>query len=285
MQTLYHTIVVHLFRPMLKVDLIHSDLHPRDICVEAANRVSEIVRTYRQLYDFRVAHLVIPHILLSVSIVHLLYSKENRTSHQNLVEGLQGLEDLHECHYFGARSFRIIYTLAKTWNLAWPEELRNSKLVPKSNPNRPRGTISPPADPWLVAPNTATTADSRVSSNTSYPPIGNPNRSARKLTACDSSSDISTWQCPGFSASPAVANCWPHPNATFQCQLANINLPILTVHVGSIRRYLRSSHFSQHRHGGITLLESYPRHAWAHPTAQQLSTDESHGPRHRTPTV
>ncbi|KAF2035527.1 hypothetical protein EK21DRAFT_53843 [Setomelanomma holmii] len=173
---LYHTIIVHLFRPMLKVELIHSDLRPRDICIEAANKVSSIVRIYRQSYDFRVAHLLIPHILLSVSIVHLLYSKDNRTSYQNLIEGLQGLEDVHVCHYFGARSFRILHTLAKTWNLAWPEEMRNSKLVPKSNPDKPRGTVSPPPDPLLVAPNSITATADRMGPNIPYPPIGHPQR-------------------------------------------------------------------------------------------------------------
>lgn len=152
---LYWCVIVHLFRPMLKVDLIHSDVHPRDKCVEAANKVSELTRLYRRLYDFRTAHLAIPHILLSVTIVHLLYSKDNSTSRQNLVEGLQGLEALHECHYFGARSFRIIHTLSETWNLPFPEELGNSKLVPRQDPNKPGTTNSPP-DPLLVAPNTAT---------------------------------------------------------------------------------------------------------------------------------
>jgi|SRR5690242_3709004 len=152
---LYWTVIVHLFRPMLKIDLIHSDVHPRDKCIEAANKVSELTRMYRSLYDFRTAHLAIPHILLSVTVVHLLYSKDDSTSRRNLVEGLQGLEALHECHYFGARSFRIIYTLAKTWNLPWPEELKHSKLVPRSDPNKPPGTASPPPDPLLVAPNTA----------------------------------------------------------------------------------------------------------------------------------
>lgn len=42
------------------------------------------------------------------------------------------------------------------WNLPFPEELKNSKLVPHSDPNKPRGAVSPPADPLLVAPNTAT---------------------------------------------------------------------------------------------------------------------------------
>lgn len=152
---LYWCVIVHLFRPMLKVDLLHSDVHPQDKCIEAANKVSEIARLYRRLYDFRTAHLVITHILLSVSIVHLLYSKDNPVSRRNLVEGLQGLEAMHKCHYFGARSFRIIHGLAKTWNLPFPEELRNSELVPRRDPDKAPGTVSPPPDPLLVAPNTA----------------------------------------------------------------------------------------------------------------------------------
>lgn len=167
---LYHTIVVHLFRPLLKVDLIHSDVQPRAICINAANDVSSIIRLYRKFYSFRTAHLLIPHILLTVCVVHLLYSKDNPISRKNLVEGLQGLEDLHECHYFGARCFRIICTLAKTWNLPFPEELRNSKLVPKSNPDKPRGTVSPPADPLLVAPNSQIITGNRIGPGRIHPP-------------------------------------------------------------------------------------------------------------------
>lgn len=173
---LYHTIIVHLFRPMLKVNLVDSTVHPRDICIEAANKVSELVRTYRRFYDFRVAHLIIPHILLTVSIVHLLYSRDNRASYQNLVEGLQGLEDVHECHYFGARSFRILHTLSKTWNLPWPEEMLNSKLLPRNVPSRSQGNVSPQTDPLLVAPNTFATTGSHLSSNTHYPPLSNQGR-------------------------------------------------------------------------------------------------------------
>ncbi|KAE8835124.1 hypothetical protein PTNB73_09534 [Pyrenophora teres f. teres] len=166
---LYYTIIVHLFRPLLKVDLIHSDVQPRAICINAANKVSELVRLYRKFYSFRTAHLLIPHILLTVSVVHLLYSKDNETSKKNLVESLQGLEALHECHYFGARSFRIIHTLAKTWNLPFPEELRSSQLIPKSDPDKPLGTVSPPADPLLMAPNSRTITGNRIGPGRIYP--------------------------------------------------------------------------------------------------------------------
>lgn len=150
---LYHTMIVHLFRPMLKVNLIHSDVRPRDICIDAANTVSRIVRIYRSLYDFRVAHLTIPHILLNICIVHLLYSKDNHVSRQNLVEGLKGLEDLHECHYFGARSFRIIHSLSQHWNLPFPKEHQHSKMILRRTLD-PHSANSSPADPLLVAPNT-----------------------------------------------------------------------------------------------------------------------------------
>lgn len=172
----YYNIIVHLFRPFLKVELLHSDVRPRDLCIGAANTVSSIIRRYRQLYSFRVAHLIIPHILLTSCIVHLLYSEDNQTSYQNLVEGLQGLEDLHVCHYFGARSFRIIHTLAKTWNLPWPKELQNSDLVPKDHSGRIHGPVSPPTDPLLVPPNTMAAVGKMATANISYPQVGEPKR-------------------------------------------------------------------------------------------------------------
>lgn len=171
---LYHTIIVHLFRPFLKVDLMHSDVRPRDICIDQANRVASLLRTYRQFYDLRVAHLIIPHILLTTCIVHLLFSKESRTSYENLVEGLHGLEEVHECHYFGARSFRIIYTLAKTWDMRWPEELENSILLPRTPSEKSQRHVSPQTDPAMAAPSTATRG--HVPSNMPYPAIGRAER-------------------------------------------------------------------------------------------------------------
>jgi hypothetical protein len=117
---------------MLKVDLIGSEIRPRDMCIEMANKVSELLRLYRKHYDLRACQLVLTHILLSISIVHLLYS-QNSTNSTNLIESLKALEDLSICHYFGARSFKIVHTLAKTWNLPWPEALKLSKLIPKED--------------------------------------------------------------------------------------------------------------------------------------------------------
>ncbi|EAT87310.2 hypothetical protein SNOG_04919 [Parastagonospora nodorum SN15] len=215
------------------VDLIHSDVRPRDICVEAANKVSELVRTYRKFYDFRVAHLAIPHILLSVCIVHLLYSKDNKTSYKNLVDGLQGLEDLHECHYFGARSFRILHTLATTWNLPWPEELHDSKLMPRSSLENSHGATSPPDEPLLIVPNTVPTTGLRVGQNLSEWPTTNANRRESLSMFSNQSLQLATHPAiarPGSVSvsqhpSPAVAHPPPHSYNPYAQYTQSISVP------------------------------------------------------------
>ncbi|EUC50061.1 hypothetical protein COCMIDRAFT_82835 [Bipolaris oryzae ATCC 44560] len=162
----YYAIIIHLFRPLLKVDLIQSEIRPRDICIDAANNVSRIVRIHRQLYNFRQTHLVITHVLLTVCTIHLLYSKENQVARQNLVEGLQGLEDIHQCHYFGARAFQIIYNLAKTWNLPFPEEFSNSTLLPKNDSENSHRHISPQADAPLMMPNSTANSGNHIGPRT-----------------------------------------------------------------------------------------------------------------------
>lgn len=173
---LYYTVIMHLFRPILKMEFTHSEIVPRDICVDAANNVSRLMILYRTQYDFRTAHLIIPHILLSVCVVHLIFSRESEVAYENLVQGLQALEAIHECHYFGARSFRIIYSLARMWNLPWPEELQHSPLVPNGNFDKAQGTVSPPADPLLVAPNTMSLDGNSMNAAVPYLPTGHQNR-------------------------------------------------------------------------------------------------------------
>jgi len=190
---LYFTMIVHLFRPMLKVNLIHSDVRPRDICIDAANTVSKIVRIYRSFYDFRVAHLTIPHILLNICIVHLLYSRDNQVSRQNLSEGLKGLEDLHECHYFGARSFRIIHSLSQHWDLPFPEEHQHSKLILRRNTD-PCSVNSPPADPLLVAPNTVPKTAHKLGIHIPYSPHDHHNPTRRESLSVFGQSHLSLAQ-------------------------------------------------------------------------------------------
>ncbi|KAF2441656.1 hypothetical protein P171DRAFT_434308 [Karstenula rhodostoma CBS 690.94] len=156
---LYHTAIGQLFRPMLKIDLINFRLKPRDACIEAVNAVSELLRQYRSHYSMRTCQLVLTHILLSNSIVHLTFSKDAQfasSSCRYLVEGLQALEDLSVCHWFGARAWRIIYETSKAWDIGFPEELRNSKLIPKA------GSVDGASESSIVIPQVNTNTAKRV---------------------------------------------------------------------------------------------------------------------------
>ncbi|KAI8934466.1 hypothetical protein NX059_009194 [Plenodomus lindquistii] len=213
---LYFTVIVHLFRPLLKVDLIHSDIRPRDICIEAANTVSKIVNIYRTYYDFRVAHLVIPHVLLTVCTVHLLYSKDNELSRRNLVDGLRGLEDIHMCHYFGARSFRIIHALSQTWDLPFPQEHLSSKLLLR-RPSENQGINNLPTDPLLVPPNTVSAIESHISSNMPHSPSGHPSRrESLSMFSQQNRLSLATHSVPSRSSSVVS-------NVRLQSPIVNVN--------------------------------------------------------------
>jgi hypothetical protein len=170
---LYYTAVVHLFRPMLKVDLIHSNVRPRDSCVDAANEVAKLLRLYRQHFKMRACQLVLTHVLLSVCVVHLLYSTESSVSYCNLVEGLQALEDLSACHYFGGRSFKIVHALSQVWNIPFPDELKSSKLLSSS------GIASPVGDNILLQKPTTSIA-SRLGGGVGYNTIPTPAPPSRR---------------------------------------------------------------------------------------------------------
>jgi len=192
---LYYTTVVHLFRPMLKVDLIHSNVRPRDSCVDAANQVAKLLRLYRQHFKMRACQLVLTHVLLSVCVVHLLYSTESPVSYRNLVEGLQALEDLSTCHYFGRRSFKIIHALSQVWQLPFPDELKGSKLLSSSD------VASPIGDNILLQQPTTSIA-SRLGGGVGYNPIPTPAPPSRRES-------LSMFARPGRKSVPLPSHTAP----------------------------------------------------------------------------
>ena len=222
---LYYTSIVHLFRPMLKVDLIHSNVRPRDCCVDSANEVAKLLRSYRQHYSMRVGQLVLTHVLLSVCVVHLLYSTESQVSYCNLVEGLQALEDLSVCHYFGERSFKIIHALSKVWGIPFPDELKGSALLSKS------GVASPHGNDILLQQPTTSIA-SRLGGGVGYNPIPSPAPSSRReslamfarpdrkglplpsQTAAPQSSGVAAAQLQHSTSQPSIAPAYPSCTTT-----------------------------------------------------------------------
>lgn len=118
----YHTVVLHLFRPFLKVDLTNSKISPRDICTSCASNGASLIGTYRQIYGLRRVPLVATHILLSTSIIHLL-NLPNASSAQDLALSITCLREISANHAFAIRSLHIILALSQQWNIHLPSDV------------------------------------------------------------------------------------------------------------------------------------------------------------------
>lgn len=118
----YHTVVLHLFRPFLKVDLTNSQISPRDICTSCANQGASIIGTYRQIYGLRRIPLVATHILLSTSIIHLLNLPISPSAHY-LALAITCLREVSANHAFANRSLNIIMALSRQWSIQLPSEV------------------------------------------------------------------------------------------------------------------------------------------------------------------
>lgn len=134
---LYWTCVLHLFRPFLKIDLIKSDVNPRDTCTNSANKISEIWRSYVSKNGADKCNIVMAHIILSSTIMHLINLPRSREARQNLIEGMRDLEKMSNTHVFASRSLKILFGLAAAWNIDIPPEVpRNNSPLPSEHANQ-----------------------------------------------------------------------------------------------------------------------------------------------------
>ncbi len=132
----YHTVVLHLFRPFLKVDLTNSRLSPREICTSCAEYTASLLSTYRQTYGLRRVTVLMAHITLSSSIIHLL-NLPNPSASRNLSVSISSLRELSTAHAFATRCVHIITSLATQWNISLPVEISQAAFdlpQPQSSP-------------------------------------------------------------------------------------------------------------------------------------------------------
>ena len=142
----YHTVVMHLFRPFLKVDLTNSKVSPRDICTSCARNGTSLMGTHRRIYGLRRVPVVSTHILLSTSIIHML-TLPNSLSAQDLALSITCLREMSSNYAFCTRCLHIIMTLSQQWNIQLPSGIAQIAYnlppeVPKSLPD-PQGSGFP----------------------------------------------------------------------------------------------------------------------------------------------
>ena len=147
----YHFAILLLFRPLIKLRIIGSSITPRDVCSQAADAITGLLRSYSQLYTLRRTPSFVPYFVLTSSIMHLSIaatgvndaparpvpdpttattseagpSEAGRQSPPKLdphvIDALsRGIADLTEmapCHHFAAQALNILKFLAKKWGI------------------------------------------------------------------------------------------------------------------------------------------------------------------------
>ncbi|KAK3372350.1 fungal-specific transcription factor domain-containing protein [Podospora didyma] len=140
----YHFAILLLFRPLIKLRIIGSSISPRDVCSQAADAISGLLRSYSQLYTLRRTPSFVPYFVLTSSIMHLAIgatfsevsplpaddeSANSGPSPQTvkpkvsprvaeaITRGIADLTEMAPCHHFAEQALNILRFLAKKWNI------------------------------------------------------------------------------------------------------------------------------------------------------------------------
>ncbi|KAH6854773.1 fungal-specific transcription factor domain-containing protein [Chaetomium sp. MPI-CAGE-AT-0009] len=138
----YHFAILLLFRPLIKLRIIGSSISPRDVCSQAADAITGLLRSYAQLYTLRRTPSFVPYFVLTSSIMHLAIaaatansrSAKSRDTTQSgqplrgpaaldphvidaLSRGIADLTEMAPCHHFAEQALNILTFLAKKWNI------------------------------------------------------------------------------------------------------------------------------------------------------------------------
>jgi len=113
----YHFAILLLFRPFIKVDIIGSGISPRDLCGQAAEAITTLVRSYSKLYTLRRTPSFVPFFVLTASIAHVVTVGTTRTGSELLHQGVQDVKEMRACHGFANRALEILHYLIGHWEV------------------------------------------------------------------------------------------------------------------------------------------------------------------------
>lgn len=176
----YHFAILLLFRPIIKLRIIASNISPRDLCLQAADAIQGLTRSYAQLYTLRRTPSFVPYFVLTSAIMHLAIgtrasSSESEQKHppqpggssqakqgthgdmaqrqppqapieQHAADAIRrGIADLAEmapCHHFAEQALNILRFLARKWGIEVPSVDRVKELERGSGRGRRAGPDS-----------------------------------------------------------------------------------------------------------------------------------------------
>lgn len=113
----YHFSILLLFRPFIKLKIVGSGVPPRDVCNQAAEAISALVKSYSQLYTLRRTPSFVPYFILTSSIMHLVTLGVSGGDPGPVHQGISDLKSTAESHGFSPRARDILAFLARHWEV------------------------------------------------------------------------------------------------------------------------------------------------------------------------
>lgn len=139
----YHFAILHLFRPLIKFRVVGSSIYPRDLCLQAADTIQDLLHSYSQLYSLSCTSSFVPHFALASSMIYLAIGASSSSAvpqtsgtaepgpdgkkpvlgkidsplAEALSRGIAGLREMASCHHFAAQALKILQCLAKEQNI------------------------------------------------------------------------------------------------------------------------------------------------------------------------
>jgi len=95
----YQYTLILLFFPYIDMAFYGSSISPRDVCTDAADAISVLIRSYDKLYSLRRTPCFLPYIVFAAGIVHLTTATPSKIDNIDLGP-IKFLEDMVLCHTF-----------------------------------------------------------------------------------------------------------------------------------------------------------------------------------------
>lgn len=135
----YHTAILLLFRPFIKLEITGSGVSPRDLCSQAAETISILVKSYSDLYTLKRTPSFVPYFVLDSSITHVVSVGNAHSGPELLHSAVADLRQMSSCHGFAVRALNIIRFLVAHWNIQYEmqdgedEEKKDAEDICKSS--------------------------------------------------------------------------------------------------------------------------------------------------------
>ena len=134
----YHFAILLLFRPFIKLGLIGSSVSPIDVCAQASDAISALVKSYRQLYSLRRTPSFVPYFVLTSSITHMVTMSSSRSGPEQVRQGLVDLKEMAQCHTISIRALNILKFFVRHWEVSGLDDEEGAELQDIKALCRPR---------------------------------------------------------------------------------------------------------------------------------------------------